>query len=109
MRQIGLGVLQNVRHRSLEMGWPLCKHHPALEQKCPKLVDDRRAPADRAVTHAVDTLQVQLVIGLNRDKAHVLPFDGLSDRLCIDEVVLVRLHEWLYKLSGDQPDIMALL
>src|SRR6202030_3535570 len=76
--------------------------------KCPNLVDDRRAPGDQAVTHAVDILQVQLVIGLNRDKAHVLPFDGLSDRLCIDEVVLVRLHEWLYKLSWDQPDIMAL-
>jgi 3-dehydroquinate synthase class II len=38
-----------------------------------------------------------------------LPLDGLSDRLCIDEVILVRLHEWLYKLSGDKPDIMALI
>ena len=54
-------------------------------------------------------LEVQLIIGLDRDKAHVLPLDCLGDRLCIDEVVLVRLHERLYKLPCDQPDIVALL
>jgi hypothetical protein len=71
------------------------------EQKCPKLIDHRRAPADQAITDPVDTLQVQLIISLDRDKTHVLPLDGLRDRFCIDEVVLVRLHEWLYKLSWD--------
>ena len=30
-----------------------------LEQKSPKLIDHRRAPADQAITDPVDTLQVQ--------------------------------------------------
>ena len=79
-RQVRLGVLQNIRHSSLETRWPLRKHHPALEQKCPKLIDHRRAPADQAIPDTVDTLQVQLIIGLDRDKTHVLPLDSLRDR-----------------------------
>jgi hypothetical protein len=88
---------------------PLRKHHPALEQKPPKLIDHRRAPTDQAITDPVDALQVQLIVSLDWDKAHVLPLDGLRDRLRIDEVILVRLHEWPYKLGWDKPDIMALL
>jgi hypothetical protein len=30
------------------------KNHPALEQKCPKLIDHRRAPAGQAITDPVD-------------------------------------------------------
>ena len=57
----------------------------------------------------MDRLEIELVIGLDRDETHVLAFDGFGNRFCVDEVVLVRLHERLYKLSRDQPDIVALL
>jgi hypothetical protein len=42
-------------------------------------------------------------------KRIVLAFDSLRDGLCIDEVVLVRLHEGLNKLGRNQPNVMALL
>jgi hypothetical protein len=35
---------------------------------------------------------------LRRNKAHVLAFNGLGNRLRVDEVILVRLHEWPYRL-----------
>ena len=57
----------------------------------------------------MDRLKVQLIIRLNRNKAHVLAFDGLGDGLRIDEIVLVRLHEGLHKLSCDQTNIVPLL
>jgi hypothetical protein len=53
-------------------------------------------------------MEVQLIIGLDRGKAHVLPPHCLSDRPCIDEVVLVRLHKRLHKLPRDQPDKHAI-
>ena len=47
-----------------------------VRTKCPEPIDHRRVPADQAITDPVDTLQVQLIIGLNWDKTHVLPLDG---------------------------------
>ncbi len=57
----------------------------------------------------MDRLQVQLVVGFDRNKAHVLAFNRLSDGLGIHEVVLVRLHKGLHELGCDQPNIVALL
>jgi hypothetical protein len=73
------------------------------------VVDDRRAPRDEPVSNPVDRLQVQLVVRLDRDEAHVLALDGLSHGFCIHEVVLVRLHKGLHELSCDQPHVMAFL
>jgi len=57
----------------------------------------------------VDRLHIQLAVRLDRDEAHVLALDRLSDGFCIHEVALVRLHKRLHKLSCDQPHVMALL
>ena len=46
---------------------------------------------------------------LDRHKAHVLATHGLAYCLCVQEVVLVRLDEWLHELSRNQPDVMTLL
>src|ERR1035441_8808551 len=56
----------------------------------------------------MESLQVELVICLDRNETHVLAVDSLRDGLGIEEVVLVRIHEWLYELSRDQLHIMAL-
>jgi hypothetical protein len=56
----------------------------------------------------MDRLQVQLIIRLNRDEAHVLAFDRFGNRFGIDEVVLVRLYKRLHELSRDQPNVVAL-
>jgi hypothetical protein len=47
--------------------------------------------------------------GLDRHEPHVLPIYSLSNRFCIEKVVLVGLHKRLYELSWDQLHIMALL
>src|ERR1039458_2636498 len=73
------------------------------------LPQEHPVPSDPLRKRLLDTLQVQLIIGLDRDKTHVLPLDGLRDRLCVDEVVLVRLHEGLHELSWYQLDIVTLL
>lgn len=57
----------------------------------------------------MDGLQIELVIGLDRDEAHALAFHGFGDRLCIYKVILVGLYERLHKLGCNQPHIMALL
>jgi len=75
----------------------------------PDLVDDGSAPGDQPIPNTMDRLQVQLVVGLDRDKPHVLTFDGFSDSLGINEVVLVGLHKRLHELRRDQPHFMALL
>jgi hypothetical protein len=46
----------------------------------------------------VQRLQVQLVIGLDRNEPHVVPIDRFGNRLGIEEVVLVRLHKGLHEL-----------
>jgi hypothetical protein len=54
----------------------------------------------------MDRLQIQLVIRLDRNKAHVLAIDCLGDSFGIDEIVLVGLHERLHELSCDQTNIV---
>jgi hypothetical protein len=54
-------------------------------------------------------LQVELVIRLDRDETPVIAFYSFGNCLGVDEVVLVRLHERLHKLSCDPPHVMALL
>ena|ERR1700674_2489134 len=56
----------------------------------------------------MESLQVELIVGLDRNEAHILPIDSFGDRFSINEVVLVRLHERLYELSWNQLHIMAL-
>jgi hypothetical protein len=56
----------------------------------------------------VQRLQVELVVGLDRNKAHVLAVHRLSDGLGIQKVVLVRLHKGLDELGRDELHIVAL-
>lgn len=46
--------------------------------------------------HPVNRLEVQLVICLDRNEAHVLATDRFGNSLGIDEVVLIRPHKWLH-------------
>jgi hypothetical protein len=57
----------------------------------------------------MEGLQIELVISLDRDEAHVLALRGFGDRLRIHEIVLVGLYERLHKLRCNQPYIISLL
>ena len=107
--QVEVGVLKNFGQRGPQLCWSLRENQASLEQECTQLVDDRSASGDQTIANSMDGLQIELVVGLDRNKAHILPFHGLGDRLCIHEVVLVGLYERLHKLSCNQTHIVALL
>jgi len=107
--QVRVNVLEDLGHRYFELGWRLREGHAALEQEGSQLVDDGRSSCDETIPDAMKSLQIQLVVCLDRNEAHVLPVDNFSNRLGIKKVVLVGLHKWLHELSWDQLDIVALL
>src|SRR5712692_954563 len=87
----------------------LPQRNASFQQQSPNLVDDRSATHYPALAHPMQGLQIQLVIRLDRHKTHRRPRDGLSDRLRIDVVALVRLYVRLHILRRDQPHLMTLL
>ena len=54
-----------------------------------KLVDYRRTTLHQPVTHPMQSLQVELFVGLDGNKPHVLPGHSFGNGLGIQEVVLV--------------------
>jgi hypothetical protein len=54
-------------------------------------------------------LHIELLLGLDRHKAHVLFGHRFGDRFRIQEVVLVRLPVGLYELGGNEPHFVSLL
>jgi hypothetical protein len=53
--------------------------HPAFAQKSSQVLDDGRAPRDQPVPHPVDGLQIELIVRLDRDKAHAFTLDCFGD------------------------------
>jgi hypothetical protein len=80
----------------------------ALQQHSAHLVDHRGAAHNPPLAHPVQRLQVELVVGLDRHKAHRRAGYSLGTRFGIDVVVLVRLHVRLHILCRHQAHIMAL-
>src|ERR1700675_3478431 len=87
---------------------PLPQSYASFEQQSTNLVDDCRATHHPALAHAMQGLQIQLVIGLDRHETHRWPCDSLSDRLRIDVVALVRFHVRLYILRRNQSHLVSL-
>jgi hypothetical protein len=85
-----------------------CEDHTALQEKGPYLVDHSGFPSYETIPHTVQRLKIKLIICFDRNEAHVLAIDGLSNRFCIEEVVLVGLDEWLHKLSWNELDVVSL-
>src|SRR6202140_5324081 len=80
-----------------------------FEQQSTNLVDDCGATHHPTLAHPVQGLQVQLVIALDRHKAHGRPGDSLRDRFSIDVVALVGLHVGLHILRRNQSHLVSLL
>jgi len=56
----------------------------------------------------MDGLHIQLLVGLDRDKAHRGPAHSFGDRCCVDEIALVSLHERLHILRRHETRFMPL-
>jgi hypothetical protein len=98
-----------------ENTWQLCSQEAlplphcdaALQQEGADLIDDAGALADQALPHTMQSLQVELIGGLRRDKLHRWTLHRLGDRLRVAEVILLPLGIWPYVLRRHQPGIVA--
>ena len=81
---------------------------PRSKQERSNLVDHRSSSRHQPIPHAMQGLQVELIVRLDRNEAHVLPIYSFSNRFGIEEVVLVGLHIRLHELSRDQLHVVAL-
>src|SRR5277367_1270656 len=106
--EVRICVLEDLRHRLLQLEGSLGEHHATLEQEGSQLVDDGRSMGDKPVAHAMHRLEIKLVVRLDRNKPHVLSVYRFGNGFRIKEVVLVRLHEWLHELRRNQLHVMAL-
>src|SRR5271163_2744875 len=79
-----------------------------LEQQSANLVDHRGAAHDPPFAYSVQRLQVELIVSLDRHKAHRRTGYSLGDGFGIDVVILVRLHVRLDVLCRHQTHVMSL-
>ena len=79
-----------------------------LQQQSANLVDHRGAAHNPPLAYPVQRLQVELVIGLDRHKAHRGTGDSLGTRFGVDVVILVRLYVRLHILCRHQAHIVPL-
>jgi hypothetical protein len=64
-----------------------------LQKKAADLIDHSGPLADQARSHAVQGLQIQLIVGLYRNATCRWPLHGFRDRVRVSEIVLVTLPE----------------
>src|ERR1035437_3252761 len=69
--EIFFGVLENLRHTLAQLGRALREYQAALQQEGTQLVDHGCSSCDQAVAHTMQSLQIELVICLDRYKSHV--------------------------------------
>src|ERR1700747_1076827 len=79
-----------------------------LQQQSANLVDHCGASHNPPLAHSVQRLQVELIVSLDRHKAHRGTGYSLGDGFGIDVVILVRLHVRLDILCRHQTHVMSL-
>jgi len=65
--------------------------YTALEQKASHLVHDGGSSCYPTIAHPVQSLEIQLLIGLDRNKTHRRPLHGFRDRLRVQVSFLLVL------------------
>ena len=68
---------------------------PAFQKKTANLIDHCSPLADKARSHPVQRLQIQLLVGLGWNKASYRPLHGFGYRMGISKIVLVPLPKRL--------------
>ncbi len=64
--QVRICVLEDLRHRLLQLERSLGEDHATLEQEGPQLVDYGRSTGDKPVAHTMHRLEIKLVVRLDR-------------------------------------------
>ena len=70
------------------------------------MIDNARALTDQPLTHAMQSLQVELIGSLRGDKLHLRPLHGFGNRLRVTEVVLLAFGIGAHVPRRHQPRIV---
>ena len=103
-----LGIFQQPGQLLAEVLRPSLEAEAALQQQAAHLIDDLRTVMHQSLPHPMQALQIQLVVGLDGNKPHIVARNRFSDGFAIQVVVLVRLTIRLHELPGNQPNLMPL-
>src|SRR5258706_359738 len=90
--QVAVATFRYLAEVGAEEAIALARGDASLGEKGADLIDDARALADKALTHAVQRLQMELLGGLGGNELPRRPLDPRGDRLRIPEVVLLGLR-----------------
>src|SRR6516162_677355 len=99
---------QNPGQCGLYVAPPLPHRYAAFQEQSTNLVDYRGTACHTALTHAMDRLQVQLIIAPDWHETHPRASHGLGDRFCIDIVILVGLYIRLHVLRRHHSYLVSL-
>src|SRR6202167_837870 len=99
---------QDARQLLIQMAAALGHGQPTFQKKPPNLVHYRRASHHPTLAHAMQSLQVQLLLRLDRHKTHSRSLHRFRNGFGIQVVTLVRLHVGLHVLRRHQPHFMTL-
>jgi hypothetical protein len=67
--------LQESWQQGIEMAPSLPHSDPAFQQQAANLIDDRRATHYPSLSHSMQGLKIQLIIGLDRHEPHVVALE----------------------------------
>src|SRR5215831_12317361 len=98
---------KDVRQRMAQPIEALAHRNAMLQQKAADLIDDRSALANEPVAHAMQCLEIELLVRLWRDAARRWALYSFSDRMRIAKVILVCLPERLGIHRRHLPHIVA--
>jgi len=94
---------------SADAGQPaLAETYATPQREGSNLIDHAGLPSHQAVTHSMQSLQIELMLCLDGHETHVLPFHRFGDRFRIAVVVSVGLYVRAHKLCGNQAHFMPL-
>src|SRR6266851_9037560 len=105
---IQLSVFQDTRQLLIQMTSALGQGQSTFQKKTANLVYHRRASHHPTLAHPMQSLQVQLLLRLDRHKTHSRSLHRFGNGFGIQVVALVRLHVGLHILRWHQSHFMTL-
>ena len=78
-----------------------------LQEKAADLIDDRGPLPHQAVAHAMQRLQIELLVRLRWYAPRCRTLHGFGNRMRISKIILVSLPEWLGVDRWHLPHVVA--
>src|SRR5215831_10711517 len=70
--QLLIGILQDLWHLPSQAGQPFAKTYASLQQESSTLIDHAGPASYQPVAHPMQSLQIELILGLDEHETHVL-------------------------------------